>query len=155
MDDERFNAGVGDQTAALYVDQYDKLADEGQFWHPDALAGMPAAQTATYGLFNLSSPERDNPDVPGGSVTAATGDGLQYHLLSQSFAGLCNKALAAGEVTTAAWMDAADGVDSYKECMKLLGLSPTWIVYTGNPMTNPDFGPIDGGVMDRLGKSMC
>lgn len=152
MDDERFNAGVGDQTAALYVDQYDKLADEGQFWHPDALAGMPAAQTATYGLFNLSSPERDNPDVPGGSVTAATGDGLQYHLLSQSFAGLCNKALAAGEVTTAAWMDAADGVDSYKECMKLLGLSPTWIVYTGNPMTNPDFGPIDGGVMDRLGK---
>ena len=85
-------------------------------------------------------------------MTDATGVGLQYHLLSQSFAGLCNKALGAGEVTTAAWMDAADGVDSYKECMKLLGLSPTWIVYTGNPMTNPDFGAIDGGVMDRLGK---
>lgn len=56
MEDERFNAGVGDQTAALYVDQYDKLADEGQFWHPDALAGMPAAQTATYGLSICRAP---------------------------------------------------------------------------------------------------
>lgn len=151
MNDDRFNAGAGDSAAAaLYIDQYDKLADVGQFWHPDALAGMPAAQTATYGLFNLSSPDRNNPDVPNGAATDVAGDGLQYHLLSQSFAGLCNKALAAGEVTTAAWMDAADGVDAYKECMKLFGLAATWIVHTGNPMTNPGFLPIDGGVMDRL-----
>lgn len=152
MDDERFNAGVGEQSAALYMDQYDPISDQGQFWHPDALGSMPVAQTATYGLFNLSSPDRNNPDVPNGSATDATGDGLQYHLLSQSFAGLCNRALAAGEVTTAAWMDAADGVDAYKDCIKQFGLSPTWIVYTGNPMTNEGFLPIDGGVMDRLGR---
>lgn len=152
MDDDRFNAGAGEPSAALYMDQYDRLADEGQFWHPDALGAMPAAQTATYGLFNLSNPLRNNPDVPGGAATNVAGDGLQYHLLSQSFAGLCNRALAAGKVSTAVWMDAADGVPAYKECMKLFGLSPTWIVHTGNPMTNPGFGPIDGGVMDRLGR---
>lgn len=150
-DDGRLNAGVGDKEAQLYVDQYDRIADKGQFWHPDALGGMPASPVSTYGLFNLSSPLRNDPDVPGGGATDASGDGLQYHLLSQSFAALCNKALAAGKVTTAAWMDAADGVDAYKECSRFLGISPTWIVHTGNPMTNPGFAPLDGGVMDVLG----
>lgn len=151
-DDGRRNAGTDDTKPKLYVDQYDRIADKGQFWHPDALGGMPAPQVSTYGLFNLSSPTRNDPDVPGGGATDANGDGLQYHLLSQSFAALCNKALAAGDVVTAAWMDAADGVDSYKESSRIFGLSPTWIVHTGNPMTNPGFAPLDGGVMEALGK---
>lgn len=151
-DDGRRNAGTDDPEPKLYVDQYDRIADKGQFWHPDALGGMPAPQVSTYGLFNLSSPTRNNPDVPGGGATDANGDGLQYRLLSQSFAALCNKALAAGDVVTAAWMDAADGVASYKECSRLFGLSPTWVVHTGNPMTNPGFAPLDGGVMEALGK---
>lgn len=153
MDDGRFNAGIDDVKPKFYKDQYDPLQDKGQFWHPDAYAQMPELPKTMYGLFSLNHPEHNNPDVPNGGATNVNGDGLQYHLLSQSFSGLVNKALASGNSVTGAWSDAYDGWASYRECQKLFHLAPTWVVHTGNPMTNVDFGPLDGGVMDYLGKN--
>lgn len=153
LDNGRVNAGVDEASPKYYMEQYDPVSDKGQFWHPDALAGMPNLPVTMYGLYGLGRSDRNNPDVPGGGATNASGDGLQYHLLSQSFAGLCNKALAAGKVVTGAWMDAADGVAAYRECSKFFGLAPTWVVHTGDPMTNPGFEPLDGGVMKALGQN--
>jgi hypothetical protein len=151
-DDSRLNAGANDSVPQYYLEQYDQLSDVGQFFHPDAMASTPKLPVTMFGLYSLSRGDRDNPNVANGSATAGSGDGLQYHLMSQSFTGLIDKGVAAGKLVTASWMDAYDGYASYRECQKLFKLAPTWIVFTGNVMTNPGFGPIDGGVMNYLGK---
>ena len=152
LDDERFNAGVNDPDPKFYMEQYDQLKDEGQFWHPDALATMPAMPTSVYSLFGLGAANRNDPDVPGGIATDAGGVGLQYHLLSQSFAGLNYKYLSKGEITAGAWLDGADGLNAYKELQKYLSLYATWVVHTGNPMTNPGFIGLDGGSVLTMGQ---
>jgi hypothetical protein len=151
-DDSRLNAGANDSVPKFYMDQYDQLKDEGQFFHPDVMAATPKMPITMFGLYGLSRSDRNNPNVANGSATAGSGDGLQYHLMSESFTGLIDKGVAAGKLVTGSWMDAMDGYASYRELQKNFKLSPTWLVFTGNPMTNPGFGPIDGGVMDYLGK---
>lgn len=153
LDDERFNAGKDDVPPQYYANLYDPVRDEGQFWMPDVMAPTPKLPITNFGLFGISRGDRNDPDVPGGGATNINGDGLQYHLLSQSFAALLDKGLAAGKLVSGGWLDTYDGWSAYRTLMKECQLSPTWLVHTGNPLTNPGFGPIDGGVMDYLGKN--
>lgn len=153
LDDERFNAGKDDVPPQYYANLYDPVRDEGQFWMPDVMAPTPKLPVTNFGLFGISRADRNDPDVPGGGATNINGDGLQYHLLSQSFAALLDKGLAAGKLVSGGWLDTYDGWSAYRTLMKECQLSPTWLVHTGNPLTNPGFGPIDGGVMDYLGKN--
>ena len=149
MDDERFNAGIDDIEPQYYMNLYDPLGDFGQYWHPDRIAEALPAQKY-YELYALSLANRNDPDVAGGEVTAASGAGLQYHLLCQSFTGINGRALADGKITTGMWMDAANGVLSYKNKRTELGISPNWIVWPGDIVSNPGYLPLDGGMMDQL-----
>lgn len=144
------NAGVDDPTPKFYMQQYDPIADIGQYWHPDMMKKLPLLH---YELYGTSSPDRNSADVPGGVVNAGIGMGLQYHLLCQSLSAINDMAVAEGKITSGMWMDAANGITSYKEARKYLGMAgPSWVVWAGNMLTNPGFLPLDGGVMDVLGK---
>ncbi len=153
LDDDRFNAGVDDPDPKFYLDQYDALSDEGQFWHPDAFEGMPANPTYVYQLYNMAASDIDDPDVEGGFATDAWGSGLQYNLLSQSFAGLNDRLIGKGDIVAGAWIDGKDAIDAYRELMVDQSLAATWIVWTGNPMTNRGFDAIDGNSAVMQGSS--
>lgn len=150
IDDGKVNIGVDNPTPKFYMEQFDPISDQGQYWHPDMLKKLPKLH---YELYATSLGNRNEVNVPGGDINAAGGFGLQYHLLCQSLNGINDIAVSEGKVTTGMWMDAANGVDSYKETRKYLGMAgPSWIVWAGNMLTNPGFLPLDGGVMDVLGK---
>lgn len=150
IDDGKVNIGVDNPTPKFYMEQFDPISDQGQYWHPDMLKKLPKLH---YELYATSLGNRNEIDVPGGDINAAGGFGLQYHLLCQSLNGINDIAVSEGKVSTGMWMDAANGVDSYKETRKYLGMAgPSWIVWAGNMLTNPGFLPLDGGVMDVLGK---
>ena len=150
LDDDRFNAGINDVEPKYYLEQYDPIADKGQFWHPDRMANLPQLY---YELYATSLANRNDPNVPNGSITAGGGFGLQYHLLCQSFAGINDRAVAEGKIIAGAWMDAANGVNSYKNKRNELKIAPNWIVWTFDPMTNPGYLPLDGGMMDQINKT--
>ncbi len=153
MDDDRLNAGINDSKPVFYMNLYDPITDKGQYNHPDVMGSMPVSQTWMYGLFGLGAADRNDPDAPGGIATNVGGVGLQYQLLSQSFAGITDRYLVAEKTITGAWMDAGDGIDAYKDVMRYHKTGPTWVVHTGNPMTNPGFDAIDGGVISVIGKN--
>lgn len=150
IDSGKVNIGVDDPTPKFYMEQFEPIGDQGQYWHPDMMKKLPELH---YELYATSLGNRNEIDVPGGEVNAASGFGLQYHLLCQSLNGINDIAVSEGKVTTGMWMDAANGMASYKETRKYLGMAgPSWIVWAGNMLTNPGFLPLDGGVMDVLGK---
>ena len=151
VSDGRVNIGANDPAPKYYVQQYDPVKDEGQYWHPDMMSNLPAM---SYELYATSLGNRNDPAVPGGDINAGSGFGLQYHLLCQSLNGINDKAVAAKTISTGMWMDAGNGIDSYRDARKYLGMaSPSFVVWAGNMLTNPGFLPLDGGVMDVLGKN--
>lgn len=152
VDDGRVNSGLDEESPKFYMEQYDALADVGQFYHPDAYGKLKSKPAGTYGLFGISRADRNDPDVPNGGATNVNGDGLQYHLLSQSFAAHNNRGWVDGLYTAASWLDAYDSASAYKDFIVSGGFSATWLVHTGNPMTNPGFGPLDGYFIDQFGK---
>lgn len=152
VDDGRVNSGLDEESPKFYMEQYDALADVGQYNHPDGLGSVPETNSGVYGLFGIGQSTINDPDVPGGVATNAGGAGLQYHLLSQSFAAHANESYVKGLSTAPAWLDAYDAYASYKDLMKTYRLGATWLVHTGNPMTNPGFGPLDGYFMEQFGK---
>lgn len=150
IDNGKVNIGVDDPTPKFYMEQFDPVGDQGQYWHPDMMKKLPELH---YELYATSLGNRNDVNVPGGEVNAAGGFGLQYHLLCQSLNGINDVAVSEGKVTTGMWMDAANNLTSYKETRKYLGMAgPSWVVWAGNMLTNPGFLPLDGGVMDVLGR---
>jgi hypothetical protein len=150
VDDNRVNTGVNDPAARYYIQQYGPIKDEGQYWHPDMMFKLPAI---SYELYATWLANRNNPDVAGGDISAGGGFGLQYHLLCQSLNGINDQAVAAGTVSTGMWMDAGNSIASYNQSRKYLGMAgPSFIVWAGNMLTNPGFLPLDGGVMNTLGR---
>jgi hypothetical protein len=150
INSNRVNLGAKDLPPKYYMEQFDPIKDEGQYWHPDNMAQLPKI---SYELYATSLGNRNNPNVPGGDINAGGGFGLQYHLLCQSLTGINDQAVAAGKVTTGMWMDAGNGISSYIDARKYLGMAaPSFVVWAGNMLTNPGFLPLDGGVMDVLGR---
>lgn len=147
----RVNSGANVPDPKYYMQQFDPIQDQGQYWHPDSMVKMPRIH---YELYATWLGNRNDPNIPGGDVNAGGGFGLQYHLLCQSLSGINDRAVAAGKVTTGMWMDAGNGITSYKEARNYLGMAgPSFIVWAGNMLTNPGFLPLDGGVMDALGRN--
>lgn len=150
LDDGRVNSGKDDPKPKYYLNQYDPISDEGQYWHPDMMKKLP---TMHYELYATSLGNRNDTDVPGGDVNAGNGFGLQYHLLCQSLNGINDLAVSEGSIYCGMWMDAANAVTSYKDARRYLGMAgPSFVVWAGNMLTNPGFLPLDGGVMDVLGR---
>ena len=150
LDSDRVNIGADEPAPKYYMQQYDPIQDQGQYWHPDMMSKLPKIH---YELYATWLGSRNDPNVPGGDISAGGGFGLQYHLLCQSLNGINDQAVASGSVTTGMWMDAGNGITSYKEARKYLGMAgPSFVVWAGNMLTNPGFLPLDGGVMDVLGK---
>lgn len=151
LDENRVNMGADDPDPKYYVEQYDPIQDRGQYWHPDMMSQLPKIH---YELYATWLGNRNDPDVPGGGISAGGGFGLQYHLLCQSLTGINDQAVASGGVTTGMWMDAGNGIPSYQEARRFLGMAgPSFIVWAGNMLTNPGFLPLDGGVMNVLGRN--
>lgn len=142
--------GANDPAPKYYVQQFDPIQDQGQYWHPDMMSKLPKM---SYELYATGLKNRNNPNVPGGDISAQGGFGLQYHLLCQSLNGINDQAVASGAITTGMWMDAGNGITSYKEARKYVGMAgPSFIVWAGNMLTNQGFLPLDGGVMNVLGR---
>ncbi|NDV95278.1 hypothetical protein D0T84_10140 [Dysgonomonas sp. 521] len=151
LDDGRVNSGKDDPKPKYYLNQYDPISDQGQYWHPDMMKKMP---TMHYELYATSLGNRNETDIPGGDINAGSGFGLQYHLLCQSLNGINDIAVSNGSVYCGMWMDAANTVTAYKDARRYLGMAgPSFIVWAGNMLTNPGFLPLDGGVMDALGRN--
>ena len=150
IDDNRVNVGVNDATPKFYIQQHDPIKDQGQYWHPDVMSRLP---NMSYELYATWLGSRNDPNVPGGDISGGGGFGLQYHLLCQSLNGINDQAVSAGTVTTGMWMDAGNSIPSYKEARKYAGMAgPSFVVWAGNMLTNPGFLPLDGGVMNTLGR---
>lgn len=146
----KVNIGASEPEPKYYMQQFDPIQDQGQYWHPDMMSKLPKIH---YELYATWLGNRNDPNVPGGDINAGGGFGLQYHLLCQSLNGINDQAVASGAVTTGMWMDAGNGISSYKDARKYLGMSaPSFVVWAGNMLTNPGFLPLDGGVMNALGK---
>ncbi|HJH71195.1 MAG TPA: GxGYxYP family putative glycoside hydrolase [Bacteroidaceae bacterium] len=151
LDNGNVNAGVNEESPNFYMDLYDPISDEGQYWHPDMIKNLPDKH---YELYATSLPNKNDVDVSGGDITAVGGAGLQYHLLCHSLTGINNLAMADGKITTGIWMDAANNLSSYKEARAYVNMaSPDWVVWAGNMLTNPGFSSLDGGVIEALGKN--
>ena len=151
LDDGRVNLGKDDPKPKYYLEQYDPISDQGQYWHPDMMSKLPSMH---YELYATSLGSRNDPNVPGGDVNAGGGFGLQYHLLCQSLSALNDKAVSDGSVYCGMWMDAGNTITAYRDARRYLGMAgPSFIVWAGNMLTNPGFLPLDGGVMDALGRN--
>lgn len=151
LDDGRVNSGKDDPKPKYYLEQYDPISDQGQYWHPDMMKKLP---TMHYELYATSLGNRNDTDVVGGDVNAGSGFGLQYHLLCQSLNGINDIAVSNGSVYCGMWMDAANTVTAYKDVRRYLSMAgPSFVVWAGNMLTNRGFLPLDGGVMDVLGRN--
>jgi len=84
-----------EQSTKLYVEQYDPISDEGQYWHPES-----KIKPALY--WNCVEV------IPIGNINALGESekirGLQYHLLAQSIAGLSNRAVEEGKSQVGVWL---------------------------------------------------
>lgn len=146
-DDGRLNAGIDEEKPKFYMELYDRISDKGQYNHPDIMGEMEKDKTGMYELFNLGAPTRNDPKQTGLDA------GLQYHLTSQSFSGIVNRALAKGKVVTGSWMDGGNGIAAYKDVIRHHKTAGTWIVGPAwHPLNTDAYDGIDGGLMSTMGR---
>lgn len=93
--------------ALSYMDLHDALSDVGQFYMPEPARVPKYHWTCVIG---------QDKNALGRSSAA---EGLQYHLLCQSLAGLTNRALSKGETNVGIWLE-QDGL-SYDASKQILG----------------------------------
>ena len=87
---------VFSQNNNRYIDQYDKIKDNGQYWFPE-IKNLPIQYWEIVNVVDNPTKNKLGEKNPI--------NGLQYHLLCQSIQGLANKALKNGESKIAVWMD--------------------------------------------------
>ena len=146
-DDDRLNAGINDPEPKFYMEQYDPISDQGQFWHPDVVGATPNA-TYGYQLAFLGASDRNDP-----TGSALDSRGLPYHLLGQSFAGLTVDFVASGQSPNAGnWTDVDASLPSIKRHMVQFGYPITWGMSMRQIMIdNPDgYAAIDGDLLNRM-----
>lgn len=126
-----------EETAKLYVEQYDPVSDKGQYWHPES-STKPAlywncVEVIPIGNINsLGETERIR--------------GLQYHLLAQSVAGLANRAVDQGKSQVGVWLNDHSGKATYKSAKQALsdmGISEIGM-QSGIELATRNYGSKDG-----------
>ena len=103
--------------ARHYEELYDSTADKGQYWHPESQMKPVLYWSCT--------------DVMGNSENNTLGkkkitEGLQYHLLAQSLAGLVNRAVEEGNSKVGVWMHDPTGNLNYeisRQALHEMGIS--------------------------------
>lgn len=95
-----------------YRDYDDSLSDKEQFYLPEMKTKPKMYRTCT-GVISIGNRNSI-------AETKAT-EGLQYHLLCQSLAGLANRAVEEGRSETAIWLHDHGGKDSYRLAKQALG----------------------------------
>lgn len=93
-------------TGGLYVEQYDQVSDKGQYWLPE----MTVKPLRFWSLTDVVGAGYNN-SLRQTDQTR----GLQYHLMSQSLAGLTNKAVEEGRSKVAVWLHDHSGQEPYKQ----------------------------------------
>lgn len=100
------NEGINDLIPSLYVEQFDPIANKGQYIFPQ-MTEVPkkfwnCVEVLGVGTRNMIDQSEEK-------------RGLQYHLLCQSMAGLTNKAVQEGRSEVGFWMNDHEGRTSYKD----------------------------------------
>ena len=121
----------------LYVEQYDPIADQGQYWHPKMkvkpLKYWNCVEVIPIGnINNLGETEKIR--------------GLQYHLMTQSLAGLTNKAVEEGRSQIGIWLHDHSGKTSYKlakQALENMGIREQGM-QSGLELARNNYGPADG-----------
>jgi len=130
--------GIED-TGNLYVQQFDPFKDVGQYWHPEMkvkpVKYWNLVEVAPIGTINdLGQKQRFR--------------GLQYHLLSQSLAGLTNRAVEEGRSEVGVWLNDHSGKESYKvskSALKNMGITEEGM-QSGVQLATNDYGSDSNGV---------
>jgi len=111
------NQGLNDPKPILYNSLYDPITDQGQYNLPE-MTKKPKKYWSLVEVITVGN--RNNI----GETEEIRG--LQYHLLSQSIAGLTNKAVEEGRSEIGVWMQDHGGSESYtlsKQALKNMGIS--------------------------------
>ncbi|WP_316837241.1 GxGYxYP domain-containing protein [Pedobacter nutrimenti] len=111
------NQGLNDTKPILYNSLYDPISDQGQYNLPE-MTKKPKKYWSLVEVITVGN--RNNI----GETEEIRG--LQYHLLSQSIAGLTNKAVEEGRSEIGVWMQDHGGSESYtlsKQALKNMGIS--------------------------------
>lgn len=137
-----------------YREYDDSLSDNEQFYLPEMKTKPKMYHTCT-GVISIGNRNSI-------TETKAT-EGLQYHLLCQSLAGLANRAVEEGRSETAVWLHDHGGKDSYRLAKQALadmgiheqnvqdGISLACDIYA--PQSNRQLQPenlINGGALKNL-----
>lgn len=130
------------EAPSLYVEQYDPISDEGQYWHPE----MKVKPVKYWNCVEV---------IPVGTINnlgqTEKHRGLQYHLLCQSLAGLANRAVEQGKSQVGVWLHDHSGKESYK--LSKLALENMGIkqqgMQSGLELARNNYGP-DNGVALQL-----
>jgi len=131
------NEDVPDVSPAAYMSLYDPVADAGQYTLPE-MKVVPPKYWSCVDVLEASS--RNDPD------RSAHGEGLQYHLLCQSIAGLVNAAVDEGRAQIAVWLYDHGHRDSYelsKKALDNLGMNEQGL-QTGLELALNDYNDADG-----------
>lgn len=132
------NQGLDEEESnKLYVEQYDPVADKGQYFMPE-MKRAPKKYWSCVEVVGVGS--RNETD------RTETMRGLQYHLLCQSMAGLTNLAVEEGRSDIAVWLHDHSDKASYKECKRALGdmgISEQGM-QSGLELACNNYGPADG-----------
>jgi hypothetical protein len=143
INDGRVNAGKDDLQPKFYLEQYDPISDQGQYWHLDMMKQLPINRYH-YELYRTGAADRNDPN---GTITAYDSYGLQYQLACQSLCGLNDKVISDGSTVFGTWMDAGNSIRSYQNVRRYLGMAgPISIAWAGNPLLLDNYWAWDGGV---------
>jgi hypothetical protein len=117
--------------AKTYMELYEPIADAGHYYMPESTQ-IPKKFWTCVDIQN-----REDRNEPGLSDMTR---GLQYHLLSQSIAGLVNKALDEGKTEIGVWLEAnGEAYDLSKSAIgQEIGRQ------TGIELTSKTYGPFEG-----------
>lgn len=131
------NQGLDEQLPGLYEELYDPLADMGQY----SLLEMTVKPKRYWTLVEVLN-------VGSRNQIGQTEEmrGLQYHLLSQSLAGLANRAVQEGRSDVGVWLHDHAGRSSYsmsKQALSDMGVSEQGM-QSGIELARNDYGPTDG-----------
>lgn len=133
VDDDRLNAGVGEEKPKYYMDQYDPVSDQGQYWHPDAMAGVPLPPS-NYCFALFVGNANDN----------TLGGGLEEHLLAGSVAGVNQQIRKDFPEYSGVWFwhHAKNSYTPYKEYN---ARHATWGCSADTPLFNAAYQALPGG----------
>ncbi len=134
--DPRDFAGDTENDKKLYIDQYDPIADEGQYWMPKQKLG-----TNYWIVVNATSNTKSFDD-----------NSLQNHILAESIIGLTALAVNEGTSSTMVWTDSPNS--NYTGVLEQMGLTQNGAQTTWELLEKQDNvkSHIDGYVLCKMRK---